>query len=129
MTSVAVNAATNRTFAYDAGGNISNDNRPGKAFVFTHNKRNRMASVTRNGLVYATCGYNALEKLTTRSTAASGGPVGTIAYVYDLDGHVISKATAPTGAATTDYIWAAPENNGFRRRDAKHLLQHLVLPE
>ncbi len=111
MTNVAVNGTTNRTFGYDTNGNISNDNRPGEAFVFTYNKRNRMASVTRNGLAYATYGYNALEQLTTRSTAAVGGPVGQVAYIYDLDGHLIAEATASTGATTRDYIWAAANDN------------------
>ena len=111
MTNVAVNGTTNRTFGYDTNGNISNDNRPGEAFVFTYNKRNRMASVTRNGLAYATYGYNALEQLTTRSTAAVGGPVGNVAYLYDLDGHLIAEATASTGATTRDYIWAAANDN------------------
>ena len=74
--SVAVNSTNSRTYTHDAGGNIINDNRPGEAFVFAYNNRNRMSSVTRNGLAYATYGYNALEQLTTRSTSAVGGPVG-----------------------------------------------------
>jgi RHS repeat-associated protein len=111
MTNVAVNGTTNRSFAYDGAGNISNDNRPGEAFVFAYNKRNRMASVTKNGLAYASYGYNALEQLTTRSTAAVGGPVGQVAYLYDLDGHLIAEATASTGATTRDYIWAAANDN------------------
>ena len=111
ITSLNQNAATFRTYAHDAAGNISNDNRSGEAFVFTYNKRNRMASVTRNGLAYATYGYNALEQLTTRSTSASGGPVGNVAYLYDLDGHLIAEATASTGATTRDYIWAAANDN------------------
>jgi RHS repeat-associated protein len=106
------NGATQlRSFSYDGAGNISNDNRPGEAFVFTYNKRNRMASVTRNAVAYATYGYNALEQLTTRSTTAVGGPVGQVAYIYDLDGHLIAEATASTGATTRDYIWAAANDN------------------
>ena len=111
MTNVAVNGTTTRTFAYDGAGNITNDNRPGEAFVFIYNNRNRMASVTRNGLAYATYGYNALEQLTTRSTSAVDGPVGQVAYIYDLDGHLIAEATASTGATTRDYIWAAANDN------------------
>ena len=75
------NAATWRTYAYDGAGNVANDNRPGEAFVFTYNKRNRPSSVTRNAVAYATYGYNALEELVTRSTAATAGPVGTVAYL------------------------------------------------
>jgi RHS repeat-associated protein len=70
-----------------------------------------MASVTRNAVAYASYGYNALEQLTTRSTSAVGGPVGNVAYIYDLDGHLIAEATASTGATTRDYIWAAANDN------------------
>ena len=70
-----------------------------------------MASVTRNAVAYATYGYNASEQLTTRSTSASGGQVGQVAYIYDLDGHLIAEAKAPTGATTRDYIWAAANDN------------------
>jgi RHS repeat-associated protein len=111
MTSTWNGTTQLRSFSYDAGGNITNDNRPGEAFVFAYNNRNRMASVTRNAVAYATYGYNALEQLTTRSTAAVGGPVGQVAYIYDLDGHLIAEATASTGATTRDYIWAAANDN------------------
>ena len=100
-----------RSFGHKGAGNISTDVKPGESFVFVYNNRNRMASVTRNGLAYATYGYNALEQLTTRSTAASGGPVGQVAYIYDLDGHLIAEADAATGATTRDYIWAAANDN------------------
>ena len=101
------NAATFRTYAYDAGGNITSDTRPGETYVFTYNKRNRLSSLTRNAVAYATYGYNALEEMTTRSTSAVGGPVGQVAYIYDLDGHLIAEATASSGATTRDYIWLA----------------------
>ena len=105
------NAATYRTFSYDGAGNISNDNRPGEAFVFTYNKRNRPSSLTRNAVAYTSYGYNALEELVTRSTAATAGPVGTVAYLYDLDGHVIAEADASTGATTREYIWLPDNDN------------------
>ena len=111
ISSLNQNAATFRTYAYDTGGNITTDTRPGETFVFTYNKRNRLSSLTRNGIAYATYGYNALEQMVTRSTTATGGPVGQVAYVYDLDGHLIAEATASTGATTRDYIWAAANDN------------------
>lgn len=111
LSSLTQNSATWRTYTYDGAGNISNDNRPGEAYVFTYNKRGRPASLTRNATAYATYGYNALEELTTRSTAATGGPAGTVAYIYDLDGHLIEEASASTGAATRDYIWLAANDN------------------
>ena len=105
------NAATFRTYAYDTGGNITTDTRPGETFVFTYNKRNRLSSLTRNAVAYATYGYNALEQMVTRTTSATGGPVGQVAYIYDLDGHLIAEATASTGATTRDYIWLAANDN------------------
>ena len=64
ISSLNQNAATFRTYAYDAGGNITTDTRPGETFVFTYNKRNRLSSLTRNAVAYATYGYNALEEMT-----------------------------------------------------------------
>ena len=111
ITSLNQNAATFRTYATDTGGNITTDTRPGETFVFTYNKRNRLSSLTRNAVAYATYGYNALEEMTTRSTSAVGGPVGQVAYIYDLDGHLIAEATASTGVTTRDYIWLAANDN------------------
>ncbi len=73
--------------------------------------RNRMASVTRNGQAYATYVYNALEQLVSRSTAATGGPVGTVHYIYDTDGHLIAEADSATGATTREYLWLPSNDN------------------
>jgi RHS repeat-associated protein len=105
------NGAALRTYTYDGGGNIITDVRPGESFAFTYNKRNRPVSVTRNAVAYASYGYNAFEQLVTRSTSAVGGPVGTIHYIYDLDGHLIAEADAITGTTTREYIWAAANDN------------------
>jgi YD repeat-containing protein len=78
------------------------------------NKRNRLASVTRNTLAYAAYTYNALEQLTSRNTAAVGAPAGTVQYLYDQDGHLIAEANAATGATTRDYIWLASNDNELR---------------
>jgi len=34
-----------------------------------------------------------------------------VAYIYDLDGHLIAEATASSGATTRDYIWLAANDN------------------
>jgi YD repeat-containing protein len=70
---------------------------------------NRLASVTRNAVAHAS--YNALEQLTTRVTSAAGGPLGTLAYVYDLDGHLIVEADATTGATLREYLWLPANYN------------------
>jgi RHS repeat-associated protein len=111
LTTITENAAAFRSYTYDGAGNILTDVRPGETFAFTYNKRNRPASVTRNSVAYATYGYNALEQLTTRTTSAVGGPTGQVAYIYDLEGHLIAEATASTGATTRDYIWMASNDN------------------
>jgi RHS repeat-associated protein len=111
LMSMTENGAAFRSYTYDGAGNIITDVRPGETFGYTYNKRNRLASVTRNAVAYATYGYNALEQLTTRTTAAPSGPVGTIAYVYDLDGHLIVEADAATGATLREYIWLPSNDN------------------
>ncbi len=79
--------------------------RPGETYVFTYNKRGRVSSLTRNAVAYATYGYNALQQMTSRSTAAPGGPTGTVHYIYDLDGHLIAEADAATGTTSREYVW------------------------
>jgi RHS repeat-associated protein len=111
ITGMTENAAALRTYTYDGAGNIITDVRPGESYAYTYNKRNRLASVTRNAAAYATYGYNALEQLTTRTTTAAGGPTGTIAYVYDLDGHLMVEADSATGATLREYIWLPSNDN------------------
>jgi RHS repeat-associated protein len=111
LNSMTENAAAFWTYSYDGAGNILTDVRPGETFAFTYNKRNRPVSVTRNTVAYATYGYNALQQLTTRVSTAVGAPVGQVAYIYDLEGHLIAEATASSGATTRDYIWAASNDN------------------
>ncbi len=105
------NSASLRNYTYDSGGNILTDTRPGEVFGFAYNARNRPASVTRNSVPYASYSYNAFEQLVARSTAAPGGPLGTVHYIHDRDGHVIAEADASTGAITRDYIWMAANDN------------------
>ena len=111
LTSITQNAAAFRSYTYDNAGNTITETRPGESFAYTYNKRNRLSAVTRNTVSYATYGYNALEQLTTRTTTAAGGPVGQVAYTYDLDGHLITEATASTGAKTREYIWLPANDN------------------
>ena len=111
ITGMTENSATLRSYTYDNGGNIVTDTRPGEVFGFSYNARNRPSSVTRNGVPYASYSYNAFEQLVARSTSAPGGPVGTIHYIHDLDGHIIAEADASTGATSREYIWMAANDN------------------
>ena len=111
MTGMSSNGGLFRTYTYDGAGNIITDVRPGESFAYTYNKRNRLSSVTRNSAAYATYIYNALEQLASRNTSAVGGPVGTVHYIYDRDGHLIAEADAATGATTREYIWLPANDN------------------
>ena len=106
------NGASFRVFTHDAGGNITQEVRPGaEVFDYTYNNRNRMSAVTRNGAAYATYIYNALEQLASRNTADPNGPVGTVHYIYDTDGHLIAEANSATGATTREYVWLPSNDN------------------
>ncbi len=111
ITGMTENSAALRNYTYDGGGNILTDTRPGEVFGFAYNARNRPASVTRNSVPYASYSYNAFEQLVARSTSAPGGPLGTVHYIHDLDGHIIAEADGSTGAITRDYIWMAANDN------------------
>jgi RHS repeat-associated protein len=101
-----------RTYTYDNAGNIITDLRPGaESFTYAYNNRNRMSSVTRNGVAYASYVYNAMEQLASRNTSAPGGPIGTVHYIYDTQGHLIAEADAATGATTREYLWLPSNDN------------------
>jgi YD repeat-containing protein len=103
ITGMTENSAALRSYAYDGGGNIVTDTRPGEIFAFSYNARNRPASVTRNSAAYASYSTNAFEQLVARSTTAPGGPSGAVHYIHDRQGHIIAEADAATGAVTRDY--------------------------
>jgi RHS repeat-associated protein len=84
---------------------------PKLQFDGNNNKRNRMASVTRNAVAYGTYVYNGLEQLTSRTSTAPAAPIGAVHYIYDLDGHLIAEATGATGVTTRDYIWMPSNDN------------------
>jgi RHS repeat-associated protein len=102
---VTQNGAAFRSYSYDGAGNIITDVRGSEILAYTYNNRNRLASVTRNAVAHATYQYNAFEQLVSRNTSAAGGPVGTVHYVYDLEGHLIAEADSATGASVREYIW------------------------
>ncbi len=49
--------------------------------------------------------------MVSRTTAAPGGPSGTVHYIYDTGGHLIAEADAATGVTTREYIWLPANDN------------------
>jgi YD repeat-containing protein len=105
------NGAALRTYSYDGAGNTATETRPGERFTYGYNNRNRLTTVTRNGVAYASYGYNADEQMTSRSKSAIGGPTGVVHYVYDLDGHLIAEADGSTGVTLREYLWLPANDN------------------
>jgi YD repeat-containing protein len=64
------NGAALRSYSYDGGGNMLTETRPGESFSYGYNNRNRLTTVTRNSVSYATYVYNAFEHMVSRSTSA-----------------------------------------------------------
>lgn len=87
--------ASGSTVAYDAAGNVINDG----THTYTYDAENRIVAV--DGGSIATYVYNAAGER-VRKTSASG----TVDYLYDLAGHVISEVNA-AGVWTREEIYAA----------------------
>jgi RHS repeat-associated protein len=67
--------------------------------------------VTRNAAAWGTYIYNGMEQLVSRVSQSPAAPIGTIHYIYDLDGHLIAEANGSTGAVTRVYIWLPANDN------------------
>jgi YD repeat-containing protein len=111
ITAMTENAAAFRSYTYDGAGNITTDVRPGETFAYAYNNRNRLSSVTRNAAAWGTYVYNGMEQLVSRVSQSPAAPIGTIHYIYDLDGHLIAEANGSTGAVTRVYIWLPANDN------------------
>ena len=101
------NGALLQYYSHDGAGNMTSLIRTGESFAYTYNKRNRLASVTRNSAPWGAYVYNALEQLVSRTSNAPSVPAGTFHYIYDLDGHLIAEADAATGATLREYLWVS----------------------
>ena len=90
----------------------SHDVRPGgESFPYGYNRRNRLSSVTRNGAGLCHVYLQRAGTAGLQQPAAIGGPVGTIHYLYDRDGHLIAEANGATGATFREYIWLPSNDN------------------
>jgi RHS repeat-associated protein len=105
------NGALLQYYNHDAAGNMIALIRTGESFDYVYNKRNRLSTVTRNGALWGSYVYNALEQLVSRTSNAPSAPLGTIHYIYDLDGHLIAEADGATGATLREYLWLAANDN------------------
>ena len=101
------NGALLQYYSHDGAGNMISLIRTGESFQYTYNKRNRLASVTRNSAPWGAYVYNALEQLVSRTSNAPSVPAGTVHYLYDRDGHLIAEADGATGATLREYLWVS----------------------
>ena len=91
----SVSGAVARTYTYDAAGNALTYSN----ITATYNNRGRMTTLD-DGSATATYVYNALGERVKQS----GGPAGTVHYVYDEAGHLIGEYDS-TGALIQETIW------------------------
>ena len=91
----SISGALPRTYSYDTAGNTLTYSN----ITAIYNNRGRMKTLT-NGAVTATYLYNALGQFVKQS----GGPSGTVLYVYDEGGHILGEYTS-TGALIQETIW------------------------
>ena len=84
-----------RTFSYDAMGNITGDG----TFTATYDARGRLKTVTKAGST-TSYDYDGIGQRIKKS----GGPAGTVFYVYDTDGRLLGEYNG-SAVATREYVW------------------------
>jgi RHS repeat-associated protein len=85
-----------RTMTYDAMGNILTDG----AFTATYDARGRLRTIRIGTAANTTYTYNGLGQRIRKS----GGPAGTVNYVYDDSGQLLGEYDS-SGNATREYVW------------------------
>jgi RHS repeat-associated protein len=93
LTGIAGGSA--KTYTYDAMGNTTGDG----TFTATYDARGRLAKLTQ-AAVTTTYTYDAHGQRIRKT----GGPAGTVIYVYDDAGHLLGEYTS-NGNAKTEYVW------------------------
>jgi YD repeat-containing protein len=73
----------------------------GVAFTYTYNKRNRLATVTQDGLLKGTYTYNGLEQVTVRVVSNSGSSNGTIPFCLRVAASRCARRIATRERSTT----------------------------
>ena len=92
----AIAGGTNRTMTYDAAGNITGDG----SFIATYDARGRLRTIRIGTAATTTYTYNGLGQRIRKS----GGPAGTVNYVYDEGGVLLGEYNS-NGVATREYVW------------------------
>lgn len=91
----AISGALSRTYAYDAAGNTLTYSN----VTATYNNRGRMKTLQKASTT-ATYVYNALGQFIKQS----GGPSGTVLYLYDEAGHLIGEYDG-SGTLIQETVW------------------------
>ena len=104
ITKTKLAGATQRTFTYRTGGDLSIDNPAGSsAFNYTYNAARRLSGVSKGSTAKGAYGYDFAGRRVWRQTFGSGA--AQTAYVFDTDGHVLAEENAVSGAMTKEYVW------------------------
>ena len=83
------------SFSHDAAGNITSDG----SFTLGYDLRGRLASVAHAGQPTTTYAYDNAGQRVRKSSST-----GTVAFVYDLQGHLLGEYDA-SGNAIREYVW------------------------
>jgi RHS repeat-associated protein len=105
INSVSLAGEAARAFVHDAAGNIIEDVRGGHVYRYGYDANDRLASVTRDDVLWATYLYNSFGQLAARELTAATGTPGTLHYSYDRDGRLIAETDAASGVTLREYIW------------------------
>lgn len=96
-----------RGLTYDAGGNVTFDNRNGPGYGYNYDAAGRMSAFAINGVVQAEYQYNALGQQVVRRLTQAGQ---TIHSLHDAAGNRIAEylydESTLTSTLIREYIWA-----------------------
>jgi RHS repeat-associated protein len=79
--------------------------RGGHVYGYSYDAAGHLASVTKDGLLWASYLYNSFDQLASRELTAATATPATSHYLYDAQGHLIAEADGSSGAILREYIW------------------------
>ncbi|MCF6293619.1 MAG: hypothetical protein L3J04_09520, partial [Robiginitomaculum sp.] len=97
---ITVTGNGGRTIGWNAAGQANSDIKAAENYLYSHDAEGRTRTVTRNGSLIATYGYDATNRRVVKSLTGQ-----TIHYIYDRDDQLIAEYDGISGSVLREYVW------------------------